>query len=290
MTQQLAFEETNFEALAVSPFREMGAYEALWCRDGTTFRTLAKQFAQSPGSLPSHFVSEDEALEYAEAVQDRFSEADLSGYGVRVHGAGEYPVNLRDAANPVELLYYQGWWDLAASPSIAVVGTRKPTKEGLQRTRQVVRQLVRNDYTVVSGLAAGIDRMAHETAIEEGGRTIAVIGTPLCHSYPKENSDLQRHIAEQFLVLSQVPVKRYEERDYRHNRSFFPERNITMSALTEATSHNRSRRDVRHSDSGARGHSAEQEVIHSGELLSEPKPDMACQIRGAGSHPGKRLR
>ena len=96
-------------------------------------------------------------------------------------------------------------------------------------------ELVADNYTIVSGLAAGIDRMAHETAIFAGGRTIAVIGTPLSHAYPRANQDLQRYIAEHFLVISQVPVKRYESQDDRRNRTFFPERNITMSALTEAT-------------------------------------------------------
>ena len=91
------------------------------------------------------------------------------------------------------------------------------------------------DIPLYQGLAAGIDRVAHETAIEEGGRTIAVIGTPLSHAYPKANQELQRDIAKNFLVVSQVPVKRYESQDYRRNRSFFPERNVTMSALTEAT-------------------------------------------------------
>ena len=98
-----------------------------------------------------------------------------------------------------------------------------------------MRELVRDDFTIASGLAAGIDRIAHETAIKEGGRTVAVIGTPLSHSYPKENTYLQRQIAEHFLIVSQVPLKRYEEQDYRRNRFFFPERNVTMSALTEAT-------------------------------------------------------
>ena len=146
-----------------------------------------------------------------------------------------YPDKLRDAVSPVELLYYQGWWDLAFSPSVAVVGTRKPSKEGLSRTRRLVQELVADGFTIVSGLATGIDTAAHETAIQEGGRTIAVIGTPLSHSYPKENSALQRYIAEHFLIISQVPLKRYEEQDYRRNRAFFPERNVTMSALTEAT-------------------------------------------------------
>ena len=120
-------------------------------------------------------------------------------------------------------------------PSVAVVGTRNPSSAGLARTERLTRALVANDFTVVSGLAAGVDRMAHKTAIKENGRTIAVIGTPLSHAYPKENEALQRHIAEHFLLVSQVPLKRYESQDYRRNRFFFPERNVTMSALTEAT-------------------------------------------------------
>ena len=124
---------------------------------------------------------------------------------------------------------------MANSRSVAVVGSRKPSREGLSRTRRLVRELVADNFTVVSGLAAGIDRVAHETAIEEDGRTIAVIGTPLSHVYPKENTSLQRHIANHFLVVSQVPLMRYESQDYRLNRFFFPERNATMSALTEAT-------------------------------------------------------
>ena len=234
MTLQLNLEHTSFEARSVSPFREMGAYESLWSQKGTTFKSLATKFAEHPGSLPSTFVSHEEAQECAVFVFNKFEEAEIK-FGVRVHGAGEYPAKLRDAANPVEVLYYQGWWDLAASRSVAVVGTRNPSPEGLARARKLVKLLVEDDFTVVSGLAAGIDTMAHRTAMEEDGRTIAVIGTPLSHTYPHENAELQHQIAEEFLVVSQVPLKRYEDQDYRYNRSFFPERNKTMSALTEAT-------------------------------------------------------
>ena len=213
----------------------MGAYEALWDKPDTTFKTLSEKFAARPDAVPSDFVSPTKAREYADFVQMRFREADVTRFGVRVHGAGEYPQKLRDAAHPIELLYYQGWWDLVESRSVAVVGTREPTKDGITRAVQLVKSLVKDDFTIVSGLAAGIDTVAHETAIEEGGRTIAVIGTPLSHTYPRENVELQRKIATEFLLISQVPVKRYERQDYRKNRLFFPERNITMSALTEAT-------------------------------------------------------
>jgi DNA processing protein len=232
---ELQFERTDFEARAISPLTEMGAYEALWDKPDTTFKTLSEKFAARPDAVPSDFVSPAKAREYADFVQRRFREAEVTRFGVRVHGAGDYPQKLRDAAHPIELLYYQGWWDLAESRSVAVVGTRKPTPDGETRTRQLVRKLVKDGFTIVSGLAAGIDTVAHETAIEEGGRTIAVIGTPLSHTYPKDNAELQRKIASEYLLISQVPVRRYESQDCRMNRLFFPERNVTMSALTEAT-------------------------------------------------------
>ena len=235
MTRELDFASQNLEVRSISPFHEMGAYEALWSEPGATFKSLSDRFARNPGRLPSDFVPESEALECANFVKQRFAEAHVERFGVRVHGAGEYPARLRDAAHPVELFYYQGWWDLAYSRTVAVVGTRKPSREGQARTRRLVRALVDDEFTIASGLAAGIDRVAHETAMAEGGRTIAVIGTPLSHVYPKENGSLQRTIAEQFLLISQVPLRRYESQDYRQNRGFFPERNVTMSALTEAT-------------------------------------------------------
>ena len=235
MASDLKFESTDFEVRAVSPFREMGAYEALWSERDASFKSLYERFAERPGSVPSDFIPPTEAEACAHFVKRRFEEAGVETFGVRVHGAGEYPERLRDAAYPVALLYYQGWWDLAYSRSVAVVGARKPSREGLARTRRLVRALVADDFTVVSGLAAGVDRVAHDTALEENGRTIAVLGTPLSHAYPRAHEALQRHLARHFLVISQVPLRRYESQDYHRNRLFFPERNVTMSALTEAT-------------------------------------------------------
>ena len=233
LTLRLDDSETDFRA--ISPFREMGAYEALWAQRGTTFKSLAAKFSDSPGALPSDFVPRSEAIERAESVCQRFLEAQIDRFGVCVFGSMEYPAKLRDARYPVELMYFKGNWDLTSSPSIAVVGTRKPSLEGLIATHDVVANLVQNDFTVVSGLAAGVDRKAHETAIEHGGRTIAVLGTPLSYTYPRDNAELQRYISNHFLVISQVPLDRYEAQHYRVNRLFFPERNVTMSALTKAT-------------------------------------------------------
>ena len=226
---------TGSFARTMSPYREMGAYEALWDQDGATFRRLASRFAKMPDQLPSSFVPADLAAEYAAMVCRRFKETGVGRFGVRVFGEAEYPARLRDAAHPVELLYFAGRWELAWETSVAVVGTRNASAAGVIRTRKLVKALVADGYTVASGLASGIDTTAHETAIAAGGQTVAVIGTPLSAAYPKENADLQRRIAEEYLLISQVPVRRYEKRDFRWNRAFFPERNATMSALSVAT-------------------------------------------------------
>lgn len=232
----VTLEETNSLTRPISPFRELGAYEALWTRPKTSFRTIAEQFGNRPGTLPSDFISDGEASRAATQVKQILAEAGVERFGICVNGAGDYPERLRNADHPVELLYFQGWWDLVASPSVAVVGTRHPSEEGRLRARKLVKHLVEDNFTILSGLAAGIDTESHQTALQHGGRTIAVIGTPLNLHYPKENSGLQKQIAENFLVISQVPVLRYQQTpNPTANRFFFVERNITMAALTQAT-------------------------------------------------------
>jgi DNA processing protein len=214
---------------------EVGAYEALWSEQGTSFKSLAERFAREPGKRPSDLVPEEEARRAATRVLARLRAKTDVRFDVRVHGEVDYPERLRDATHPVELLYFQGAWELITTRGVAVVGTRKPSEEGLRRTAQLARKLVEDGFTVVSGLAEGVDTAAHTAAIEAGGQTIAVIGTPLGHVYPKANAELQDRIARDFLLISQVPLERYEAQTYRVNRFFFPERNKTMAALTEAT-------------------------------------------------------
>lgn len=234
---QLQLLSQDFAERAVSPFLELGAYESLWDEQSASFKTIADLFSRQAGALPSDFVAHSRASSYANDVHAKLKEAGVKSYGVRVHGAGDYPERLRIADHPIELLYFQGWWDLVNSPrSVAVVGTRKPSPEGLARTRKLVRSLLEDDFTIVSGLAAGVDTAAHTAAIEDGGRTIAVLGTPLSKAYPAVNAKLQREIADNHLLISQVPVKRYSnQKNPTLNNFFFPERNITMSALTDAT-------------------------------------------------------
>jgi DNA processing protein len=222
------------EVAAISPRREMGAYEALWLEKGASFKTIADKFAADPKALPSDFVQPGPADECAAEVLRTLKAQGVHRFGVRVNHAGDYPARLRDARHPVELLYYQGAWELTETRCVAVVGTRKPTGEGIERADRLARELVRRGFTVVSGLATGIDTAAHKAAIEAGS-TIAVIGTPLGSYYPRENRELQDQIARDFLLISQVPVLRYRRQPVPQNRFFFLERNVTMSALTEAT-------------------------------------------------------
>lgn len=231
-----AHSKHGFPALApISPLHELGAYEALWLQDKAWFKNIAEKFRRDQTALPSDFVPASEAIPLAQEVLDRFEKAGVSDFGLRINHAGEYPHRLRDARHPVEMLYFRGLWEHTETRSVAVVGSRKPSEKGIQRARTIARKLAENNITVVSGLAAGIDTAAHMGALNAGGKTISVIGTPLDAVYPKENSNLQEYIANKHLLISQVPVLRYHRQDYRSNRLFFPERNATMSAMTEAT-------------------------------------------------------
>ena len=233
--EELPFKTLDSKLWAISPFKELGAYEALWSEEGMSFKKIAERYRRRPGSIPSDFVPEQQAYDFAERVCGMLTKAQINNFGIRVHGTGEYPQKLRDAAHPVELLYFQGCWDLISTPSVAVVGTRRPSREGVARARRLVKKLVADGFTIVSGLANGIDTVAHTTAIELGGQTIGVIGTPISRAYPEENAKLQAKIANEYLLISQIPVWCYSQQGFRRNRLFFPERNVTMSALTEAT-------------------------------------------------------
>lgn len=220
----------------ISPLKEMGAYEALWAKQSATFKTIADCFRENPGVFPSQFVTDFEIEDTLNRVLEKIAQANIGHYGVRIHGSEDYPTRLRDAANPLEFFYYRGCWDLIESPkTIAVVGSRNPSDEGVRRARKIVNLLVRDGYTIVSGLAKGVDTAAHTAAIESGGKTVAVIGTPITEYYPPENKDLQDFIAKEHLLISQVPIWRYYQQNFKWNKIFFPERNATMSALTQAT-------------------------------------------------------
>jgi DNA processing protein len=221
---------------AISPFKEIVAYEALWLNKYATFKTLSNLFKQNPGSLPSDFVKPEEMDVVYPKVKDLILKSQQKyKTNILINRTWDYPSKLKDANEPVEILYYSGNIEYLKERSVAIVGSRKPSAEGLKRANNIVKRLVLDGFTIVSGLAAGIDTMAHDTAISMNGKTIAVLGTPLSQVYPKENGPLQSFIADRHLLVSQVPFYKYSLQPPKWNRLFFPERNKTMSALTEAT-------------------------------------------------------
>src|SRR5579883_2145947 len=112
---------------------------------------------------------------------------------------------------------------LRRGPRVSLVGSRRASQDGLRRARLLSSALARHGIIVVSGLAAGIDRAAHEAAIEASGDTIAVLGTSLEECYPKENQELQERIGREHLLVSQFPS------GYPTTPKNFPIRNRTMA-------------------------------------------------------------
>ena len=150
----------------------------LYGSKGCIFRSIAARFAADPSALPSDFVSRTNAKKCADDVIRILKDAGIHRFGVRIHHAGDYPISLRDARHPIELLYYQGAWELTEKRCVAVVGSRKASEDGVRRAQRLARELAERKFAVVSGLAT-IDTAAHTAALDEGGVTIAVIGTPL---------------------------------------------------------------------------------------------------------------
>lgn len=140
------------------------------------------------------------------------------------------PLNEVERKNAPTRLFLAGDRELLRTvPRVSVIGTRRPTPAGRKRAEILCRALVEQRVVVVSGLAEGIDAIAHRTAIDAGGRTIAVLGTPLDRAYPKANAPLQDEIAARHLAVSEfssgTPTR----------KSNFPRRNRTMALISHAT-------------------------------------------------------
>ncbi len=140
-----------------------------------------------------------------------------------------YPPNLRAVHDRPPMVFVAGHLTPADARGVAVVGARKASRAGTQRAGAVAEHLVDHGYTVISGLAAGIDTAAHAAALARGGRTVAVIGTGLSRSYPPQNAPLQRRIASECAVVSQFWP------DSPPSRRSFPMRNAVMSGIALAT-------------------------------------------------------
>lgn len=137
-----------------------------------------------------------------------------------------YPCSLRTISYPPVLLYVRGELKKEDEKAIGVVGTRRATSYGKIATRKLVRELAREKFTVVSGMARGIDTHAHEVALEEGGRTIAVLGCGVDVVYPRENKTLMDEIVKKGAVISEFSLG---TGPFPQN---FPQRNRIISGLS----------------------------------------------------------
>ncbi len=137
-----------------------------------------------------------------------------------------YPTRLKEIHDYPPLLYIKGELVREDEWAIAVVGTRRASIYGRQVTEEIVADLAHNGITIISGLARGIDSIAHRTALESGGRTIAVTGCGLDIVYPGEHVDLARKIARQGAIVSEYPLGTKPRAEH------FPLRNRIMSGMS----------------------------------------------------------
>ncbi len=144
----------------------------------------------------------------------------------------DYPRLLLEIPSPPPLLYYSGKFDpqenLGIKPLVGIVGTRQPTEHGKRWTKKISTTLAKHGFTVVSGMAAGIDTSAHIGCMQGGSRTIAVLGTGVDVVYPPSNRKLYEEIQQQGLILSEYPV------GTRPDRGNFPARNRIVAGLCRA--------------------------------------------------------
>src|SRR5438105_9655735 len=143
--------------------------------------------------------------------------------------APAYPRELRDLAPPPQQLYAIGRESALTKPRVSIVGTRNCTGYGERATRTLTRAFVRAGVSVVSGMARGIDAAAHRTALEEGGNTVAVLGTGVDVPYPVGHRELHRTIGERGLLLSENPP------GAKAAKGSFPKRNRIIAALAPVT-------------------------------------------------------
>ena len=138
----------------------------------------------------------------------------------------DYPELLKQIHDPPLALYVQGTLEKKDKQAVAVVGTRRATHYGLSVADRLGYQLAKCGLVVVSGLARGIDSVAHQGALKGGGRTIAVLGSALDMLYPPENAYLARKIAKQGAVISEYTLGREAD------RTTFPYRNRVISGMS----------------------------------------------------------
>jgi DNA processing protein len=143
--------------------------------------------------------------------------------------SGEIPELLQQIPGPPTSLYVLGNKDALHLPALAVVGSRNPTRGGVQNAYEFSNHLARSGFCIVSGLAQGIDTAAHTGALDAGATTVAFLGHGIDRVYPAENRELAHRIAEQGALCSEYPLGSPPRREH------FPQRNRLISGLSLGT-------------------------------------------------------
>ena len=173
-----------------------------------------------------------QAVVRAQGETDPFAELerlDRAGVTALAPDDPRYSSRLGEISDAPPLLYLRGTWLPEDEWSVAVVGTRRATAYGRQASGELARGLAANRVSVISGLARGIDTIAHRAALDAGGRTHAVLANGLDSVYPPENARLADEIAEQGALMSDYPLGTKPRAD------FFPRRNRIMSGVALGT-------------------------------------------------------
>lgn len=197
--------------------RQFGTSEKILGASATMLQTV-------PGVNKAHLKAVLEA-----AAIDPRPELDLAasrGVQLIAYDDPAFPPALLESADPPFLLYVKGSIQACDASAIGIVGTRQASRYGREQAERFSSGLVRAGYTVISGLARGIDTYAHRGALCAGGRTIAVVGCGLEHIYPPENRDLFSEIAATGAVVSEFPM------DVAPTRDTFPRRNRIIAGMS----------------------------------------------------------
>ena len=139
----------------------------------------------------------------------------------------QYPFLLSEISSPPAVLYWMGNWEALSHPTIAIVGTRNPTIYGIQVARDLAGELAKENICIVSGMALGIDGVVHKSALENNGKTVAVLGSGIDTLHPRTHERLAKEIIESGgIILSEFPLG---TAPLKYN---FPIRNRIISGLS----------------------------------------------------------
>ncbi len=189
--------------------------------------------------ISKEIIEEIEKYLDSDRIRNYRNQLDQQGIKVTMLGETGYPQALAEISNPPFLLYGIGNMDLLKdSEAIGIVGTRVPSSYGRMVAHRLAADLAAAHWTVVSGMASGIDSYAHQGALSVRGKTIAILGSGINVIFPKENTKLYQELIEFGLILSEYPP------DMQPNKGFFPQRNRIISGISRGVvvveSHNRS--------------------------------------------------